>query len=168
MIKYFLKDNHQEVKIGDKIHICVPVKTPYGNARSEFDVIITQSSLPQLIKDSLVYSCDIPDINMYRPYIKRLARRLDCKYVDALKIMDLIKDTSLYAHNALLLDLMAESLNDGKKIDNNVKAINLHGDVCNCERKGIVTPFFTCNEDAMKAYQLLKPFNDIIIEEQED
>ena len=161
MLKYFLKnDKSQEVKVGDKIHVSVPTSTPYGPTTCEIDVPVTQDSLRQLIRDNIVVALEDkpqPNPEDYKPFVRRLARKNDITFYDALEILDFLKEISMYAHNALLIELMAYVMNKGKEKKGIYK---LYPDgvlsvVCAAD---VHFPFFYQLADAKKAQELLKPF----------
>src|SRR5574344_682610 len=163
MLKYFLKnDKSQEVKVGDKIHVSVPTSTPYGPTTCEIDVLVTQDSLRQLIRDNIVVALEDkpqPNPEDYKPFVRRLARKNYITFDEALKILDFLKETSMYAHNALLIALMAYVMNKDKEKKGIYK---LYPDgvlsvVCAAD---VHFPFFYQLADAKKAQELLKPFTN--------
>lgn len=175
MVKYFLKGTDQEVKVGNKIVIKVPTKTPYGEGTCEVETLVTQMSLEQLCKDGIVESKGIPeppikglnstmpDFVEYKPFIRRLARKIHTNFETALDFLDLLHDTSLYAHNCLLLDLMAEVMNKDKIRNYTVYMINLG----NKEHQAVIKELHSCDapiffsmEDACKALELISPFTE--------
>lgn len=175
MVKYFLKGTDQEVKVGNKIVIKVPTKTPYGEGTCEVETLVTQMSLEQLCKDGIVESKEIPEPSIeklhsampdfveYKPFIRRLARKIHTNFETALAFLDLLHDTSLYAHNCLLLELMAEVMNKDKMRNYTVYMINL-GDK---EHQAVIkelhsydAPVFFSMEDARKALELISPFTE--------
>lgn len=162
MIKYYLKDSDKEVKVGDRITISVPASTPYGQAKCDIDVLVTQESLNQLVKDNLVIKKDDNDVNfeLYKPFIRRIARKCDITFPEACELLDSIKRVSMHAHNAMMLEAMAEVFNRDKVVgvSNWVWIINAHGRVVSTQLQGIVKPFFLDQKDAVKALLLLKPF----------
>ena len=159
MIKYYLKDNKQEVKVGDKITISVPTSTPYGQAKCVVNVVVTQESLKQLIKDGLVLSEEKSPFNLedYKLFIRRLARKCNITFPEALELLDSIKSVSLYAHNTLLLEMIAEVFNKDKKIPYSVYVIG-DNSILYVDLKNVHQPFFTTREDAQKAAYLMRPF----------
>lgn len=165
MIKYYLKNTDKEVKVGDRITISVPASTPYGDTLCEVSVLVTQESLKQLIKDNLVTEENVLDFNEYKPFIRRIARKNNLTLPEAIQLLDSIKEVSIYAHNALLLEAMAEVFNKYK-----VPAANCNGiiyayapgpfgeDCTRCLGGPVSYPFFYDAEDARKALKLMKPF----------
>lgn len=169
MVKHFLTGTDQEVKIGNKIRVKVPMKTPYGEGNCEVEALVTQTSLEQLCKDGLVEKKEIPDPGMpklptnfadYKPFIRRLARRMEVSFSDAADFLDIIKQTSLHAHNCLLIDLMADVMGRDKKFDKWVYIVNLGAGkpVEMVSNKNIDLPKFATYEDARKAALLIMPF----------
>ena len=172
MVKHFLKGTDQEVKVGNKITIKVPTMTPYGKGVSEVEVLITQTSLEQLCKDGIVERKEIPEPSIrlhparpnfveYKPFIRRLARRMDSSFESALAFLDILHDISPYAHNCLLVELMAEEMNRDKKRDSCVYMINLgneDNEACIKRLHTCDVPVFFSMEDACKALELITPF----------
>lgn len=164
MLKYYLKnsDKKQEVNVGDKIIVSVPTSTPYGEAKCDIEVVVTQASLRQLIKDNLVIAVEEApkfDPEVYKPFVRRLARKNEITFDEALEFLDILKETSMYAHNALLIELMAYVMNRGKDKKGIYK---LYPDgvlsvVCTTD---VHFPFFYQLADAKRAQELLKPFID--------
>lgn len=175
MVKYFLKGTDKEVKVGNKIIIKVPTKTPYGEGTCEVETLVTQMSLEQLCKDGIVESRGIPEPPIeklhsatpnfveYKPFIRKLARKMHTNFETALAFLDLLHDTSLYAHNCLLLELMAEVMNKDKERDNWIYMINL-GDAEHCAfirtLNACDAPAFFSMDDALKALELISPFTE--------
>lgn len=54
MTKYFLKDGHKEVQLGDKITIFTPVNTPYGKGVATVDVELSKTMLKVLVEDGFI------------------------------------------------------------------------------------------------------------------
>lgn len=164
MVKYFLKNSDQEVKIGDEVIVSVPVQTPYGGGKYEAKVLVNQESLSRLIKDGLIEvkgekePVRTVDKELYKPFIRRLARRLNVPFSEALNILDVFKDTSMYAHNCLLLELMAEVMNRGKTPEKFCWIIDLSTGKPMMTDSGIGHPCFLSPEDAKKASFLITPF----------
>lgn len=172
MIRYFLRNSKKEIKVGDRITISVPASTPYGQAKCEVEVVVTQDSLKQLIKDGLVTAQEerVVTLEDYKPFIRRLARRRGITYPEALELLDDIKEVSIYAHNALLLELMAEVMNNTHDKENlmNAPIVNIvHPVTLEAAQftpkigprfaKG-GCPHFVSLKDAEKAANLMKPF----------
>ena len=172
MIRYFLRNSKQEVKVGDRITISVPTSTPYGQAKCEVEVVVTQDSLKQLIKDGLVVAQEerVVTLEDYKPFIRRLARRSGITYPQALELLDSIKEVSIYAHNALLLELMAEVMNNTHDRKNlmstpvvnivhpmTLEAAQFTPEIGSRFAKG-GCPHFVSLKDAEKAANLMRPF----------
>lgn len=161
MVKYFLKNTDQEVKIGNKITISYPVRTPYGESKHEFDVLVTQKSLEQLIKDNLVEAKEVSPVNLkaYRPYVRALAARLGCTISTAAELLDTIKEASPFAHNCLLIDLIAEVSNRGKEFGDCAYSANMtSGLPVKRVESSFDEPVFTTLKDAQNAIALVTPF----------
>jgi hypothetical protein len=162
MVKYYLKNTDKEVKVGDRITISVPTSTPYGQAKCDIEVLVTQETLNQLVEDNLVDKREEQKINFeyYEPFIRRIARKHDITFHEACEFLDNLKDISVHAHNAVMLEAMADVFNGDKVvgISNWVWIINAHGEVGSTQLQGIVNPFFIDQKDAIRALSLLKPF----------
>lgn len=165
MIKYYLKNTDEEVKVGDRVTISVPASTPYGETFCEVSVLVTQESLKQLIKDNLVTEKNVLDFSDYKPFIRRIARKNNLTMPEAVELLNNIKEISIYAHNILLLEAMADVFNRDKiPTANSQGTINTYapspyGEDCTKFLGGPVsTPFFYDIEDARKAIELMKPF----------
>lgn len=176
MVKYCLKGTDQEVKVGNKITIKVPTKTPYGEGVCEVETLVTQVSLTQLCKDGIVERRKIPEPSMerltpamlnfteYKPFIRKLARRMDTSFEGALAFLDILHDASPYAHNCLLVELMAEVMHEDKSFNSIVFTLNLGNEGCRAfvqrESNGnmIDTPKFVSARDAERALHLIMPF----------
>lgn len=168
MVKHFLKNTDQEVKIGDKIRVKVPVNTPYGNGNCEIETLVTQASLEQLCKDGLVEKRKIsetpvkPKLNFedYKPYIRRLARKMGTPFNSAGDLLDILQEVSPHAHNCMLIDMMSEVMNRGKNLGDYVYIVNLGAGkpVEKVFNKNVDLPKFASFEDAQKAAILVMPF----------
>lgn len=161
MVKYFLKNSDQEVKIGNTIIISVPGKTPYGEGKCEVKVLVTHESLQQLVKDGLVQARNVLIVKKddYKPFVRMLARRMKLSFDDTLEVLDSMLDASVYAHNCLLVDLMASCYNDGKKPNGKVYIINMYTwTIYAVSPDTHHGPVFYDIKDAQRALKLLKPF----------
>lgn len=76
MIKFYLKDNNKEVKIGDTIAVSVKVNTIFGEANATAHVVVNQDSLKKLIEQGIVIKKDTtaPTVDLF---ISMLADRLE-------------------------------------------------------------------------------------------
>ena len=155
------------MKIGNKIRIKAPINTPYGEATYEVDVLITEASLQQLIKDGIVEKRviqpeppKIPTIDRYKPFIRRLARKLEVSYPAAEEFLAILKVASPYAHNCLMIDLMADVMNRGKEFGQYVFTVNLkEGEqIRKVFNKNVDQPKFASFDDVVKASILITPF----------
>lgn len=166
MVKYFLKNTEQEVKIGNTVILTVPGRTPYGEGKCEVQVLVTQETLQQLVKDGLVEARDLKvsmktaSKEIYRPFIRRLARRLKISFDEALDVLDCLLDSSPYAHNCLLVDLMAEVFNKDKKFGSSVYIIDMatNRPLTRTVSGPFAEPVFADFEDAKRVCALLTPF----------
>ena len=76
MIKYYLKDNDKEVKIGDTVTIVTKVNTVFGEATATAHITVNQDSLAKLVEHGAVIKkdTDAPTIDVF---ISMLADRLE-------------------------------------------------------------------------------------------
>ena len=168
MVKHFLRNTDQEVKIGNRIRIKVPMKTPYGEGNCEVETLVTQASLEQLCKDGIVEKREIPeapaklklDFEDYEPYVRRLARKMECSFNTAGEFLGVLKENSPHAHICILIDLMSEVMNRGKELGDYVYVVNLGAGkpVEKVYNKNVDLPKFASFEDAQKAAILVMPF----------
>lgn len=164
MVKYYLKNTDKEVKVGNTIEISIPGRTPYGEGKCEVKVLVTQATLSQLVKDGIVEAKDdlVANLNeeMYRPYVRRLARKCKLSFGEACEMLDTLLNVSPYAHVCLLLELIAEVSNRDKEphsasyiVDPATRRVS----VISTEGNAFGPRFITA-DDARKASELIKPF----------
>ena len=160
MIKYYLKNTDKEVKVGDRITISVPTSTPYGQGKCDIEVLVTQETLNHLVDDNLVVKKDDGkfDFEVYKPFVRRIARKHDVSFPEACELLDGLREISMPAHNALLLEAMSEVFNRDKTVNSLVFVLNSHGRISRASVEGIVVPYFIEQADALKAISLMKPF----------
>lgn len=170
MEKFFIKNSNQEIKLGQKIRIKIPVQTPYGETKSEIDVQVTEASLKQLIKDKIVEVKDEGEelLNIYMPFYKDISDKLNQPVLQTIDFMNHMSRVSLHAHNILLMQAMARIFNGNQKFNNityiacpfnsslEYGAIDL-SDV----RRYAKYSLFVTKEAACKATELLAPFSNL-------
>lgn len=174
MVKYYLK-NGQEVKIGNTVEIQKTVDTTLGKGTATVSVLVTQASLELLIKEGFVVKKDDNEwteeklkrhLEMLKPYIRRFARKNKMTYDDAVCALAAILEMSPASHIQMLLEVMSEVMNREKPTSSYMFVMSpLHG--FNIYKTKYVRnkwiPRFYSEEDAKKAYMLLKPFIDEIV-----
>ena len=170
MVKYFLKNTEQEVNIGNTVVISVPAKTPYGGGKCEVEVLVTQAILDQLVKDGLVEARELkpvfkaPDREIYKPFIRRLARRMKVNFEDALDFLGFLLEASPYAHKCLLVELMADVYNKEKKFGETVYIVDMTTNKPLARTVGgpFHSPAFADFLDAERACALMIPFVSLV------
>lgn len=166
MIKYYLKNSKQEVKIGDNVTVTVPANTPYGETKGTIRFTVTPESLKQLIKDKLVIPKEgnITDFETYKPFVKKFADNHNIGYGSVCNMLHTLAQTSMNTHNMLMLEMIAEyfnGMNNGCKPEPGecVYVISHDGTVQLCLASGpFVVPYFLTLEKAHQACVLMKPF----------
>lgn len=174
MVKYYLKDG-QEVKIGNTVEIQKPIDTTLGKGTATVNVLVTQATLELLIKEGFVVKKDDNEwteerlkghFELLKPYIRRFARKNKMTYDDAVCALATILEMSPASHIQMLLEVMSEVMNREKSAapvvfilspsyDYRVSQINL--------KNAKLRPKFFSRADAERAYMLLKPFIDEIV-----
>ena len=167
MKKYFLKEDHQEVKLGDKIQISAPVNTSYGQGRAHVDVVLTEANMKKLVDDGFIVAekgKEKIDFDSMKPYFRRFARKNEMSLPSCLMLLSLLLNTSKKAHLLMLIETIAEVKNrDLKKGDKvfwlnpaaNYKPVEVVGN----HNHAVV---FYSLKDAIETYNLLLPFiNDL-------
>lgn len=154
MVKFFLKGTNQEVSVGDKVKITTPIKTPYGEVESTFEVVVTQASLEQLIKDGLVIK-STPNL---KPYVKAISRKLNLSIKQTYEFLDELKSVFPYAHYYLIMEAIAEVMN-GETFCKSGYVVTSKGIVVPIiDATKISLPVFLNKEDAEEAKELLDIF----------
>lgn len=164
MKKYFLKNSDQELRIGQRVTIQKPMKTPFGMGTVQVEVVITQATLELLIKDGIVEVRDGFDAKAHweelKPYVRRLARRMKVDLPEASSFLQSLLSLSPKAHLTLLAEVIAEvknrRLEKGSTVywlnpANNYSPVGMTGSYNNA----IV---FYSAKDALDAHRLLLPF----------
>jgi hypothetical protein len=154
MVKFFLKGTNQEVSVGDKVKITTPIKTPYGEVDSTFEVVVTQASLEQLIKDGLV----IKSTPSLKPYVRAISIKLNLSIKQTYEFLDELKSAFPYAHYYLIMETIAEVMN-GEIFCKSGYVVTPKGNVIPItDNTKISLPIFLNKEDAEKAKELLDIF----------
>ena len=173
MVKYYLKDG-QEIKVGDTVEIQKTVDTTLGKGTATVSVLVTQASLELLIKEGFVTKEDDEQtaeelLKALKPYIRRFARNNKLSFDDALAVLAAVLEMSPAAHIQMLLEVMTEVMNMGKSATSPTVFILSRGHnykVCQTSLEGAkLVPKFYLRSDAERAYTLLKPFIDEIVNE---
>lgn len=167
MVKYYLKDTNQEIKIGNKIQVKVPVDTPYGKGTCDIETLVTQTSLEQLCKDGFAEKKQVSEvpaafhIDDYTPLAEYFSKS---EYTHRISwdFLYILRKVSPYAHNWLLLDIISKVMNKDKKFGEHVfivtSGVNMDVRVKRLLNKNVDLPKFTSFTDAFQATKLIMPF----------
>jgi len=164
MVKFFLKDTDQEVKVGDVIDIAIPMKTPFGMGVTTINKVeVTQASLKQLLERGIVYSKEDSiekAMAIYKPVLRRLARKNNCSLESIVEFLNVLYSVSPEAHSMVMLEAIADKINQGHKITGKGYFVGRKNGLvletkC-CEKLGV--PGFDSLEKANAAADLYKPF----------
>ena len=163
MIKFFLKDTEQEVKVGEKVKFKTTTNTPYGETTCDIEVYVTERMLQKLLKDGIVVKkkvSDTPDLEDYKPYIWNIAKKMHIKFKDVLILMNGFTNISPNACNILMLESMAEIMNKGKKGTPQFYIVLDNNNVTHVSsvETNLAIPMFISVDDATKAAKLIQPF----------
>jgi hypothetical protein len=161
MVKFFLKGTNQEVSVADKVKITTPIKTPYGEVDSTFEVVVTQASLEQLIKDGLVVKKDSDSLSTY---VKYISKKLGLSVKETYTFLNELKDVFPVTHYTLLMEGMSEVMNATSEYKNTKYAIYPEGRILYVGNpkslKEYTAPTFYRKIDAQRATTLLSIFKD--------
>lgn len=115
MIKYYLKSNGQEVKIGDTLKVSSQSDTPFGIGTTTIHVTMTQDLIPLLIEHEVIEKREVGGKDL-KFYIRRVARRFDLTFPEAEAMLEnfvcnepvialalLLKEMSLYMNKDINL-----------------------------------------------------------------
>ena len=175
-MKYFLKKNNEELKIGQTIELSTSVDTSYGPGVATTKVKVTEPVLKKLIDDGFVVEKEedkkgseaterktkeniIKAVVNLKPYIKRFAKSNGLDLPEAFMFLSLIADASMIAHLDILIGAIAEVKNRDKTAKDEVYFLNPASDykptAVTRKHNGITT--FADKADAEEAYKLLLP-----------
>lgn len=161
MKKYFLVKNNKEIKVGDEATMTRKTDTPYGMGETTVKLKITERVLNQLVEEGLVRVEDSADeeSKKLRPYIRRFARKNDIDFPEACMVLGILCKISPRAHFQLALETIAEMKNKGKKSVKKVWYLNPFTDYkpVIVDYKPSIISFYS-EEDALDAYNILRPF----------
>lgn len=166
MKKYFLKSNGQEIELGQKIELSVPVETSYGEGTATTKLVVTRETLTQLIQDGFVIEKDPlkSAINEIRPYLKPLSAKIGLDTIHTSMLCDILYNISPKTHLQLLIEGIATTKNKGKHIkDNTVYCMTpldgFHVVAVGYSPKVVKNAIvFYDQKDAIEAYHMISPF----------
>lgn len=174
MKKYFLRDNKQEVKLGDKVDLFTTTDTPYGEGRTTVVVTLTEKMLKQLIEDGLIIekedaTSEYDFVNSIKPYIRRFARKNGLTFPNAITFLQLLSVLCKKAHLDVLVEMVSEAKNRGKQMGEEVYFLNaLNGYYPKAVRvadvKYLPSMHFYDAKDALDARKLLLPVIEDILD----
>lgn len=174
MKKYFLRDNKQEVKLGDKVDLFTTTDTPYGEGRTTVVVTLTEKMLKQLIEDGLIIekedaTGEYDFMNGIKPYIRRFARKNGWTFPNAITFLQLLSVLCKKAHLDVLVEMVSEAKNRGKQKGEEVYFLNaLNGYYPKAVRiadvKYLPRMHFYDAKDALDARKLLLPVIEDILD----
>ena len=161
MIKYYLKTNGQEVKVGDTIKISSQTETPFGVGTTVLHVTMTQDLIPMLLEHEVIEKRE-SDKDL-RVYIKKFAKRFGLSFSGAKEMLSVfIEKEPALAASALLkeisitLNMDKGSLADLPKV---YVISSINGKIYEVPKKDIKTYAhfapFRSREQAKEAYDLL-------------
>jgi hypothetical protein len=166
MKKYFLKSNGQEIKLGQKIELSVPVETSYGKGTATTKLVVTDETLIQLIEDGFVVEKD--SLKSARkeimPCLKPLSAKVNLSTIHTSMLCEILYDMSPKTHLQLLIEGIATTKNKGKHIKDNTVYCMTPFDVFHVvavdyspkiAKSAVV---FYDQKDAIEAYHMLSPF----------
>ena len=175
MTRYFLKLTGKEVNLGDTIEIVSNTTTDYGEGTLHTKITLTEKIIPKLISDGLIeiktdFNMEVPAIIM--AVYREIAKDSGIGLFKIMRTFSLLRNISKKAYLTALIETIANKKNKGKKLGDKVywlmpslgyKPFPITGKI----PKGVVV--FVEEEDAIKAYQLLKPvIKELFNEEQKD
>lgn len=162
MIKYYLKSNGQEVKVGDTIKVSSQTSTPFGVGTTVIHVTMTQDLIPKLIENDVIEKRDTDSKDM-KFYVRKVARRFGITFPEAEDMLGtFINVEPVLALNTLLKEM---SIHMNKDVDISklpkVYVIStVNGQVCEIQKSAIRNyahfAAFRSKEQAYEAMRLLK------------
>ena len=164
MKKYFLTENNQELKIGDKVTLTKSVNTSYGKGKVVTEIKVTENILEKLVEDGFVRVEESDEskgtVEKLKPYIRNIARKNHVDFPTACLVLGAVLKVSPKAHFQLLTETIAEVKNRGKEPGKytwylnpltNYKPVKVVGN------PATTTVFYEAG-DALEAHRILLPF----------
>lgn len=100
MKKYVLKQNGEEVKVGDTIFNRGTIITPLGKAQVIQEILVTKDNIPELLKEGIITTAHLDNCtcNECFPtekmqisyYVNKIAERMNCSSAEIGKLLDSI------------------------------------------------------------------------------
>lgn len=162
MIKYYLKSNGQEVKVGDMIKVSSQTNTPFGIGTTVVHVTMTQDLIPKLIKNNVIEKRDSDNKDM-KFYVRKVARRFNISFPEAENMLSTFVSVEPVLALTMLLKEMSLHMNkdiDISKLPKVYVISTVNGQICEIQKDAIKTyahfAAFKSKEQAHKAMGLLK------------
>lgn len=145
MKKYILKKDGKEVKKGDVLDV--------------MDVTVDDALLDYLANKGFVEVKEVKE-DPLKPYIRRIARKLNLSYPVAVDFLEVVAEVSPLAALNILLTQIANVFNKDKEIKdyNMVWVLGSNGKVVSSIHNNVsykTVPVFTSKEDIYKAIELV-------------
>jgi hypothetical protein len=169
-MKYFIKDSDKEVQMGQTIEVEQKVTTSLGEGICKTQVVVTPENVGLLVKQGFLVQkeeekgmspASEEHWEKLKPYIRRFARKNDMPLVPAILFFASLEQMSPLAHIHVLLETISEVKNRGKSPAFAVYYLSpiFEFEVAMASSKvSKFTPVFYSKDDAMEAYELIKPF----------
>ena len=163
MIKYYLKSNGQEVKIGDTIKVSSQTNTPFGVGTTVIHVTMTQDLIPMLIEHDVIEKREMNEKKDLKYYVRRVARRFDMTFPEAEDMLGTFVGAEPVVAFTMLLKEISLYMNkdiDISKLPKVYVVSTVNGKVYEVLKKDIKTyahfAAFKSKEQAYEALELLK------------
>lgn len=163
MIKYYLKSNGQEVKVGDTIKVSSQTNTPFGVGTTTIHVTMTQDLIPMLLEHDVIEKRETSEKKDLKHYIRRVARRFDMTFPEAESMLSTFVEAEPVVAFTMLLKEISLHMNkdvDISKLPKVYVVSTVNGKVCEIQKKDIKTyahfAAFKSKEQAYEALELLK------------
>lgn len=169
-MKYFLKKNNEEIKIGQTIELSTSVDTSYGPGVATTKVKVTEPMLKKLIEDGFVVekkekkeSNKVDDITntiiALKPYLKKIGKKVGFDLHEVMMLLSIVSGVSKAVHLGIFIEVIAEAKNKGKTIKNKAYYLN---PIYGYKPSPVIgnfngAPVFADLEDAEEVYKLLLP-----------
>jgi len=162
MVKYYLKSNGQEVKVGDTIQVSTQTDTPFGVATATVHVMMTQATIPLLLEHEVIEQKEVGGKGL-KFYVRKVARRFGMSFPDAESMLNLFIEREPVIALSMLLKEMSLDMNKDVKLSNLPKVYSLStvdGGICEIQKKDVKTyahfAAFKSKEQLLEACGLLK------------
>lgn len=162
MIKYYLKSDGQEVKIGETIQVSTRTNTPFGVGTTTLHVVMSQDTIPLLLEHEVIEKRETSNKGL-RFYVRKVARRFNMSYPEAAEMLDNFIEKEPVVALTMLLKEMSLNMNKDISISRLPKVYvisTINGEICEVLKEDIRSydhfAAFKSKEQAQEAYNLLK------------